>query len=170
MGLASLFKKLLGRYGDDAARIIANNADDAARVIANQGDDAARIALHTGDPLGGFVETGPLGNTITHYMNAPGLVDIDGKTFHYPTTYSPQNALKEKLLDARTGLGKPDPGDFVDEVMTLGESFPRDLMVRSTDPTWRPHKNTALGKWFERSVPKDYKGFIDDFGDEYFIF
>lgn len=167
--LKNLFRKLTP-YADDVAKGVANYGDDVARLAANYGDDAARIAQHTGDPLGGFVETGPLGNTITHYMNVPGRVDIDGKPFHYPIRYTPQNALKEKLLDARTGLGKPDAGDFIDEAMVLGEAFPKNQLVESTDPHWRPHKNTALGRWFERNVPKDYKGFIDDFGDEYFIF
>ena len=54
---------------------LAPMADDVAGAIANYGDDAARIAQHTGDPLGGFVETGPLGNIITHYMNEAALCD-----------------------------------------------------------------------------------------------
>lgn len=50
MGLSSLFKKLLGRYGDDAARVIANQGDDVARIVANNADDvgAALVADNAG--------------------------------------------------------------------------------------------------------------------------
>ena len=155
MGLASLFKRLLGRYGDDAARIIANNADDAARVIANQSDDVARIVANNADDvLDAFDETGPLGNTITHYYNIPGRVDIDGKPFHYPIRYTPQNALKEKLLDARTGLGKPDPGDFTEFATVLGRDFPKDQLAYGI----RPHSNTALGRWFNKAYTDIMRG------------
>lgn len=141
--IKALFGKL-APMADDVAGAVANYGDDAARLIGEYSDDAARIAQHTGDPLGGFVETGPLGNAITHYMNVPGRVDIDGKPFHYPIRYTPQNALKEKLLDARTGLGKPDPGDFTEIATVFGREFPKDQLAYGT----RPHNNTALGRWF----------------------
>lgn len=172
--IKALFGKL-APYADDAVGAVAKYGDDAARAVANYGDDALAVVDKVDDVLPDrtFEFTNPFGQVVSADYNKPGVWNIDGKTFHdIPESYAltNQNVLKEELLNKRTGLGKPDAGDFIDEAMVLGEAFPKDQLVESTDPRWRPHKNTALGRWFERNVPKDYKGFIDDFGNEYFIF
>ena len=137
--IKALFGKL-APYADDVAGAVANYGDDAVRGIANSADDV----------VDAFIETGPLGNSITHYMNTPGRIDIDGKAFHYPNKFTPQNALKEKLLDARTGLGKPDPGDFTEIATVFGRDFPKDQLAYGM----RPHRNTALGRWFDDAYKK----------------
>lgn len=153
--LKALFSKL-APMADDVAGAVANYGDDAARLIANNADDVTDA----------FVKTGPLGNSITHYMNIPGRVDIDGKPFHYPFKYTPQNALKEKLLDARTGLGKPDPSDFTEIATVFGREFPKDQLAYGM----RPHRNTALGRWFDdmyvKALREDPVGFVELGPDE----
>ena len=217
MALKRLFGKLVKNYGDDAAKLVATKGDDVARAAAKSDlapwdfsksfDD---YGLDDALPFG----TNAYGQTVIPLPGGSGA-KIDGKTFHYPTRYSSQNALKEKLLDKRIGVAtRPeapklsniseyaDPdfsfptttsvlGDAVlehswvptayDDILdyagssvapydvfnqTLANPISTSGMVIQTPEVLngishsddgafglRPHRNTALGRWFAKNNP-----------------
>lgn len=165
--LNNLFKKLVTEYGDDALALVADKGDDAL-AIADKVDDFI--------PDRTFEFTNPFGQVVSADYNKPGIWNIDGKTFHdLPENYAltNQSVLKEELLNKRTGreylnimpregsdvkfLG--DATQFFDdgnrEMFKRGDGFTitlpyhmpsEDLVYDYT--TLRPHKNTALGRWY----------------------
>ena len=162
---------------------LAPMADDVAEGVVKYGDDAAKVLYGGSDGLGfstlgyelglgfsnvnvnpralpnlnGFVETGPLGNEITFFDNVPSIVGIDGKRYAYPYRHSPQDSLKERLLDKRTGLGKATDFDdlYTEAGHVLGHQFPAEQLVSKYGlDAYRPHKNTALGRWYADVMQK----------------
>lgn len=120
----------------------------------------AKVASLPGNPYKAFDEIGPLGNIITQYYHIPGRVDIDGKPFHYPSGKSPQDILKKNLLDSRTWQGYDPYVDFEETAPVFEYQFPQSQLV-DTGGSWRPHANTALGRWFDKTF-HDENGFINE--------
>ena len=232
--LAKFFKKA-APLADDIAGAIVNYGDDAARLAANYGDDVLEAVGKSNfapwDLSKDFDSYGPddvlpfgtnsYGQTVIPLGNAGAI--IDGKTFHYPTKYSPQNALKEKLLDKRIGVATrpespklsniseyadpdftfptttsvlgdailehswaPTEYDFLDYAgssiapydvfnQSLANPISTSGMVIQTPEVLngishsddgafglRPHRNTALGRWFAKNNP-NYGWDVDKF-------
>lgn len=170
--IKTLFRKL-APVADDVAKGVVKYGDD----VVKYGDDTAKILYGgskglgfstLGDKLGlgfsnakvnpralpnlsGYVEIGPLGDEITFFDNLRNTVGINGKRYTYPYRYSPQNALKERLLNKRTGLGKATDFDdsYTGTINVLGLQFPAEQLVPKYGlDAYRPHKNTALGRWY----------------------
>lgn len=145
------------KHGDDAMKILSNGPDDLGFSKLGDGLGFSNVKI---DPralpnLKSQTLTGPLGNDITLFDNLTQTVGIDGKRYTYPYKHSPQDALKERLLDKRTGLGKPDASDFITEGTVLGHRFPVDELVPKYGlDAYRPHSNTALGRWYADVMQK----------------
>lgn len=143
------------KYGDDTMKVLYGDPDGLG--FSTLGDDLglgfsnAKVDPRALPNLSGYVETGPLGDEIAFFDNLQNTVGINGKRYTYPYRYSPQNALKESLLDKRTGLGKPPIP--LEEAQVLGQPFDVSQLVEH-GIGYRPHKNTALGKWYADNMRK----------------
>lgn len=174
--------KGVANYGDDALALVADKGDDVARAVANYGDDALAVVDKVDDfiPDRTFEFTNPFGQVVSADYNKPGVWNIDGKTFHdipEPYALTNQNALKEELLNKRTGreylnsvpregydvkfLGDATPHfDYNNrETFNRGDGFTTTLPYHMPSEdlvydrsTLRPHKNTALGRWYDNKV------------------
>lgn len=116
------------------------------------------------DRDGGFLYTGsagisPRGHEVVvppDFTNASYFADIDGKTFHLNGDYSEllgNEDLKTGLLNKHTWEALS--GDVKDVVPYADGTVPYADRVTGVYG-WRPHKNTALGKWFNKNkrMPK----------------
>ena len=154
-----------------ATKALTNYGDDVAKGVANYGDDALRTVDKMGDTLPDrtFEFTNRFGQNVSADYNKPGIWNVGGKTFHDLSEgdlRTSQNVLKEELLNKRTDRGHPY--DFTESRPPLSAYFipPEYEAVTDYDPddgftdydlieipgTARPHKNTALGRWYANKV------------------
>lgn len=174
--------KAVAPVADDIAKGVVNYGDDAAKLVTNYGDDALNVANKVDDfvPDRTFEFTNPFGQAVSADYSKPGVWNIDGKTFHdvpENSLLTNQNVLKEELLNKRTGReylnAVPREGSDVKflgdatqlfdydnrEMFKRGDGFTitlpyhmpsEDLVYDYT--TLRPHKNTALGRWYDEAM------------------
>lgn len=111
------------------------------------------------DRDGGFLGTGsagisPRGHEVVvppEFRNTTYFADIDGKTFHLNGNYSDlldSGDLKTELLNNH--VWEALYGDVKDVIPYADGTVPYADRVNGV-AGWRPHKNTALGKWFNKN-------------------
>ena len=154
--IKSLFGKL-APYADDAAKGVANYGDDAARLIGKYGDDV--VPTYADDAAEWIIKGKPI-----HEVPEGAL-------------WTPQNRLKDTLVAKRTGRDSIwEPWEFRNgtDVSHLGNAIerftydnrpiydfgaasvrtphlPTEQLVYSKGEL-RPHKNTALGRWYNSKM------------------
>ena len=144
-----------------------HNAENVAARNLFKGEPYDKSALAPGfgydfgipDRDGGFLGIGsagisPRGHEVVvppDFTNASYFADIDGKTFHLNGDYSEllgNEDLKTGLLNKHTWEALS--GDVRDVVPYADGTVPYADRVESY-AGWRPHKNTALGKFFNKN-------------------
>jgi hypothetical protein len=156
MALKQLSKKLIGNYGDDAARLIYNYGDDLAQYAAGYGDDVVENMVKYNNNIASDIPriypdkfTAPIQTTnylgtvtpnptydIEGVINGAELLPTAVSTMDIPNVAVP-NLNTEGLV-----------ADFME--------YPIDetLGIYDNSLSLRPHNNTALGRWFRQQLAK----------------
>jgi hypothetical protein len=179
-------------YGDDVARLAANYGDDAARAVANYGDDALVMA----DKIDNFLPPASvpdlqaqqrLKNDLIYKRSPADHFDFiappaatskasaefvegfnDPMTWgRFPRYTNTLGSVDSDLFDIGNGIKPKGSAVNVPEIPTSG------LVVNRGQNDWRtrgfelrPHKNTAMGKWYDKNVvPVDSTRVNPDFFD-----
>jgi hypothetical protein len=176
--LKALFSKL-----KPAARAVAPVSDDVARGVANYGDDALRAVGKVGDFLPPATVANPIVLAILKERLVDKRLPYDHFTHVEPPAAASEeigefiNGFNEDPLWGRFPRSTKTLGNVAtdlydnDGVVPIGDDNiwlrkPIDtsqLVVDSLRPrgrfdkqfTLRPHKNTALGRWYDKQVQEE---------------
>lgn len=167
--LKALFSKLkpaaraIAPVTDDAARLVANYGDDVARGVANYGDDALAVADKVDDflPTDGTWERLPGRDLKFVPRKLPkNISDYPSPDDSFPRTTS---VLGDVVLGEQ-GMLQPHYmfNQKLDKPLdTSGMVIQNPELLRGLDYQdvdrfafgIRPHRNTALGRWFAKNNP-----------------
>lgn len=149
--IKALFGKLAGQYGDDVIEGVAKYGDDAYRMAYNYGDDVMLKAMSDGD-LGSLKRPFEVDNILNSYdlHNEPWF------NFNPNTTKFLGNPVEDITVNSIPRVKVPNlPTDgLVKEYLQISDVGSPSGVDAFVEPLVRPHRNTALGRWFRQQMSK----------------